>query len=297
MRADIQKVAFDAAYYFHGTRTIDPRLFLADGIKPLGLVIDHLWDALHLLCADDIPADRWQAIRRELEHDRPRSRSDDHSAWLYRLKQPDPAHHGPYASLIREHAVNPIGGQHDYLATPEIIQDITGHVGGDLQAKFEAAATSCVAKFRHPEVGLHQVEVADGIGEKRPAVAMQCRGGFRYGVADVDGHLVTGTGERVRVGHRRDPQPVEAAAVAGGPHEVKVAVVHERHAVDAEEATAGILQGGPEVVRALPAETCQQQDTSCAALHGASPTSSTAPWSATRRPLCCRRLDKERCRS
>ncbi|GAA2534526.1 hypothetical protein [Winogradskya humida] len=157
---DIPKVAFDAAYYFHGTRTVDPRLFLADGIKPLGLVIDQFWDALHLLCADDIPAHRWQTIRRELEHDGPRSRSDDHSAWLYRFKQPDPAHHGPYASLIREHTVNPTDGQHDYLATPEIIRDIAGYIGSDLQAKFAAAATSCVVKFRHPEVGLHQIEAA-----------------------------------------------------------------------------------------------------------------------------------------
>ncbi|MFF5085040.1 hypothetical protein ACFY36_49050 [Actinoplanes sp. NPDC000266] len=155
---DIEKVAFDAAYYFHGTRTVDPRLFLADGIKPLGLVLDQLWNALHLLCADDMPADRWKAIRHELEHGIPRSRSDGHRAWLYRLKQPNPAHHGPYASLIREHTLNPIDGQHDYLTTPEIVQDIAGHIGGDLQARFEAAATSCIVKFRHPEVGLHQIE-------------------------------------------------------------------------------------------------------------------------------------------
>jgi hypothetical protein len=101
---NIDDVRFGGAYYFHGTRTLGPRAFFRDGIRPLGDVLDQLWNDLYGLCDGEVSHAQWQALRRELEGPAHSSLHDEDSAWLYHFKFDDPAHYGPYASLIREHA-------------------------------------------------------------------------------------------------------------------------------------------------------------------------------------------------
>jgi hypothetical protein len=157
---DIADVRFDGAYYFHGTRVLHPHDFVRDGIQPLGAMLDRLWNDLYGLCAGEVTSTKWRALRRELEGDTHTPLHDEDSAWSYRLKFAAPTHQGPFASLVRDHTVAPIGGEHNYLQSPEIIEDIAGSVGLGLQTLFEAQATSCVVKFRHRRVNQRTVEAA-----------------------------------------------------------------------------------------------------------------------------------------
>lgn len=157
---NIDDVHFDGAYYFHGTRVLDPHAFLRDGIRPLGAMLDRLWDDLYGLCDEHVTPAQWQELRRDLEGSTPTPLHEEQGARLYRLKFDKPGLHGPYASLVRDLVVTPISGHHDYLKIPEIIEDIAGCLGLGLQARFEAQAASCVVKFRHHEVNRHTVEAA-----------------------------------------------------------------------------------------------------------------------------------------
>ena len=157
---DIGDVCFDGAYYFHGTRVLRPHAFLQDGILPLGVMLDPLWADLYSLCDGEVTVARWRALRRELEGETRTPLHAEHGAWLYRMKFATQFHHGPYASLVRAHALNPIQGQHDYLKSPEIVEDIARCLGLGLQARFEAQARSCIVKFRHREVNQYAVEAA-----------------------------------------------------------------------------------------------------------------------------------------
>jgi hypothetical protein len=157
---DIGDVSFDGVYYFHGTRVLRPHAFLQDGILPLGAMLDQLWGDLYSLCDGQVTPARWRGLRQELEGETRTPLHDSHGAWLYRMKFASQFHHGPYASLVRAHTLNPIEGQHDYLNSPEIIEDIARCLGLGLQTRFEAQARSCIVKFRHSEVNQHTVEVA-----------------------------------------------------------------------------------------------------------------------------------------
>jgi hypothetical protein len=157
---DIGDVSFDGAYYFHGTRVLRPHAFLRDGILPLGVMLDQLWADLYSLCDGEVSPAQWGALRCGLEGETRTPLHDEHSAWLYRIKFASQFHHGPYASLVRAHTLDPIEGQHDYLKSPEIVEDIARCLGLGLQARFEAQARSCIVKFRHSEVNQQTVEAA-----------------------------------------------------------------------------------------------------------------------------------------
>ncbi|MEV0271514.1 hypothetical protein AB0H43_22275 [Hamadaea sp. NPDC050747] len=172
---DIAKVAFDDCVYFHGTRTLDSDSFLREGILPLGLVIDRLWEALLGLCPDVSDAE-WAALRARTQTTDP-----SHSAELYRLKTQNPALHGPYASLVREHVLYPIVGQHDYLASPEIIEDIARCSGFDLQHRFDTAATMCIVAFRSTQLSPSAVDSAVNYAYAKAR-------GEKIGMSSVDGY-------------------------------------------------------------------------------------------------------------
>ncbi|MEY9894294.1 hypothetical protein ABIA31_007980 [Catenulispora sp. MAP5-51] len=153
---DIGDLRFEGTYYFHGTRVIDPDSFRRDGILPLGRMIDRLWETLYELIRDDVTEEQWRRCRADLE-----AGGGDHDGWLYRTKVDNPVHHGPYAMLVRDHLLNPRATHsHDYLATPEIVEDIARACGFGLQARFDAAATSCTVKFRINDTRDVDVEAA-----------------------------------------------------------------------------------------------------------------------------------------
>jgi hypothetical protein len=134
-------VAFEGAYYFHGTRVFDPATFRQEGIQPLGKVIDRLWTSLHTLVADTVTDMQWRRLRAAIE-----AGAGD-GDYQYCLKTEHPSLHGPYALLAREHHL-PREGHHDYLAIPEIVEDIARSCGLDLAQRFQDATTPCVVKFR-----------------------------------------------------------------------------------------------------------------------------------------------------
>ncbi len=156
----LSDVRFTAVYYFHGTRVADPESFLRDGILPLTGMLDRIWSALYELWADRMSHHEWVALRQRVETGQLTPGDDDHWARVYRDKVGEASDPGPYASLVRDLVLYPVEGHYDYLAVPEIVQDIAGCVGPELQARFEAATTSCVVKFRHHHIDEHDIAVA-----------------------------------------------------------------------------------------------------------------------------------------
>jgi hypothetical protein len=57
------------AYYFHGTRVVDPDSFVRRGILPLGQMVDSIWSTLGDLVRDVCPATEWDEFRRSVERD------------------------------------------------------------------------------------------------------------------------------------------------------------------------------------------------------------------------------------
>jgi hypothetical protein len=136
-------VSFEGAYYFHGSRVFDRARFAEEGILPLGQVIDRLWTSLHTLVADTVTEADWRQLRADIE-----AGGGGHSGSLYRLKTNGSGRlGGPYALLARQHHL-PRDGHHNYLAIPEIVEDIARCCGLDLAERFRAATTPCIVKFR-----------------------------------------------------------------------------------------------------------------------------------------------------
>jgi hypothetical protein len=139
----IGDINFDGAYYFHGTRVLDPSLFREQGILPLGQMLDRIWDSLYGLIADLITDTDWRDHREKVEA----RIVEGNGVFQYVLKSGNALHHGPYALLTRDNHVNPAEGNHDYLAIPEIVEDIAQTWQPELQDRFRAASKPCIVKF------------------------------------------------------------------------------------------------------------------------------------------------------
>ncbi|WP_143073697.1 hypothetical protein [Actinokineospora terrae] len=136
---------FAGTYFFHGTRTFDSGGFSVRGVLPLTDVLDELWTSLHSLIGHIVTRSEWEAHRRAIET----TTAGGHGGWQYRLKTRDPGiHAGPYAHLIRELHLTPSPERHDYLAVPEIVQDIARTCDFNLIERYTEATTPCVVKFR-----------------------------------------------------------------------------------------------------------------------------------------------------
>jgi hypothetical protein len=138
----------EGAYYFHGTRAVDPDTFRLRGILPLDQMLEELWATLRELAADDTSDEEWAAFRSSVESD-----AGEHSGLLYRMKAGGRIHHGPFGLVVRETFLDPgSAGSHDYLGCPEIVQDIAAcfapNHGVNLEARFRVATSSCIVKFR-----------------------------------------------------------------------------------------------------------------------------------------------------
>jgi hypothetical protein len=145
---DITSVPLAGAHYFHGTRSTNPADFHRDGILPLNLVVERIWTTLHELLRGDCSSDEWAAFRRSVEKD-----GGGHDGDLYRLKTRGRLHHGPHAVLVRDILLDAsANGWHDYLACPEIVQDIARCYGSGLEARFRAASVPCIVTFRRTDI-------------------------------------------------------------------------------------------------------------------------------------------------
>jgi hypothetical protein len=180
------KLAVIGISWFHLTRAV-ARTRFSEGILPLGLALPKLWDMLV-----SIPKDEGKRLRLE------ELRTHGVRNHQYQLKVSDTLHHGPHAMLVRESAFNASQmGNHDYLALPEIIEDVCL----EYQEKFEesieeeikAALRPCIVKFRdrprfdvkdavlhyclckarNEELHIHANTCFDGAGEAVPFEAIQ----------------------------------------------------------------------------------------------------------------------------
>jgi hypothetical protein len=143
---DMASVQLAGAYYFHGTRTLDPGGFQARGILALDEMLEQVWSMLFEIAA--CSPDEWAEFRQAVE-----TGAGDHDGFLYRLKTGERQHHGPHAVLVRDVLINPATeGWHDYLDCPEIVQDIARCYGAGLEARFRAASKPCIVTFRRTDI-------------------------------------------------------------------------------------------------------------------------------------------------
>lgn len=133
----------DEIYWFHFTRTTSGCSF-KEGILPLGAVLPKVWDTLIDIASS-------ASAKGNLRHLRENGVPD----FQYGLKAPDSVHWGPYGYLVREvadHARNL--SQHDYLAMPEIVEDICNgyekRFGASLIEHFRRELKPCAVKFVMP---------------------------------------------------------------------------------------------------------------------------------------------------
>lgn len=130
--------------WFHGTRVPAGTTF-AEGIFPLGQGIGRLREAI-LSTLDDEAAQAAVRVAFDRQHGK---------SMHFRNKVDHDIHWGPFAILVREVADHASAiGQHDYLAMPEIIDDLCEEVrisdGLDIRAAFEQRWVPAMVKFWAP---------------------------------------------------------------------------------------------------------------------------------------------------
>jgi hypothetical protein len=160
--ADVHSVVerFDGAYYFHGTRAIDPESFRHGGILPLDQMLEELWLTLRELAGPKTSDEDWTALRHDVETD-----AHGHNGWLYRHKVGSGVDLGPFGLVVREILLEPQStGSHDYLGCPEIVQDIARCFSSahdvNLEQRFCDAAKPCIVKFRSTDLAPGAIQAA-----------------------------------------------------------------------------------------------------------------------------------------
>ncbi len=149
----------EAICWFHMTRTRENNSF-EQGLLPLGEALDGIWDFLFSLVKDNTSSTEWNIFRTEVEAGRL-----NHSARLYKMKTNDHRQWGPNGILIRDFAfIANLVKNHDYLRTPEIVEDIAICFNEvydiDLQALFTKATYPCIIKFIDDDIRLKTVGTA-----------------------------------------------------------------------------------------------------------------------------------------
>jgi hypothetical protein len=136
--------AWDTVCWFHLTR-VPPSTNFEEGILPLHLALDKLWDAI-------VAIPRSTQTRANLEYLR-NTGVPDH---LYMTKAQYRVQPGPYAMLVRETAFHSKAmGNHDYLKLPEIIEDICNGYERQYHESIHEEITEglrkCIVKFEVPD--------------------------------------------------------------------------------------------------------------------------------------------------
>lgn len=135
---------FDNILWFHCTRTIEKNRF-KNGILPLGEVLPEIWDTLFALAENDEIRERLKNLQR-----------NGVPNFHFSNKNRNDLHWGPYAILVKEVAAHATRlCQHDYLAMPEIIEDICNgyekKYGYSIIEEYQKKLKPCIVKFSAPE--------------------------------------------------------------------------------------------------------------------------------------------------
>jgi hypothetical protein len=132
----------DVVHWFHATRVPRGTTF-SEGLLPLGDRIEPIREHLSRLKASH----GIENVDGKFDA--------GHSRFLYDSKVQNRSSWGPHAYLVRDAIVRPDGINHDYLAIPEIVEDLVwimaGKNGSELIDAFRANTVSCIVKFRSRE--------------------------------------------------------------------------------------------------------------------------------------------------
>ncbi len=149
---------FNATVWFHLTR-VAPDTSFGEGILPLCEAIGSIWNFLFgLVSRFSVSSEQWLKFRTKME-----SGSVGHFSELYSHKMENEV--GPFALLVREAAFCSQGiGNHDYLKTPEIVEDICETFNElhsiNLMPEFLKATRPCIVKFRDAATKPYYVGIA-----------------------------------------------------------------------------------------------------------------------------------------
>jgi hypothetical protein len=131
-------------HYFHGTRAADPSRFLREGLRPLGQVLDSLWEEVGAL-VPELSADELRGLRSDLT-------ADQISPHTYSLRVENDLDQRPCGHLLRDMFLHPDDyASVDYLAGAEIVIDICQAIeertGLDATVRYRQATTPCIVEF------------------------------------------------------------------------------------------------------------------------------------------------------
>lgn len=136
-------ILHDSTCWFHATRTHDPNGF-KQGLFPTSLMLDAIWSFLFSLVADQISQNEWQQFRSQTE-------ADFYGLGKMTFEAKRKYEQGPYGLLIRNNVFCRCDMGHDYLQTPELVEDICRcfkpQFRFDLQRIFFAKTKPCLVKF------------------------------------------------------------------------------------------------------------------------------------------------------
>jgi hypothetical protein len=133
----------DAIYWFHATRVL-PATRFEEGLQPLGERVTKLTAFITKLAEQS-------GISISDSQGRNPSLYREQGSYHYGAKVHDRRHWGPYAFLVRDAILHRDSITHDYLATPEIVEDFAGLLAGDdapqLLKRFRELTRPCIVKF------------------------------------------------------------------------------------------------------------------------------------------------------
>jgi len=136
--------AFQQVCWFHLTRVPLGTNF-SEGILPLHLALEKIWQTIVSIVPDTRTKENLRTLQTMGVPDN-----------LYALKTQSLIHSGPHAMLVRESAFHAKSmGNHDYLAFPEIIEDICNGYekvfGEHIHEEVSTGLKPCIVKFEVAE--------------------------------------------------------------------------------------------------------------------------------------------------
>jgi hypothetical protein len=131
---------YTSSYWFHNSRVKRGTDF-NKGILPLNLILKEITTFIDSL-AQSIESSE---VETEVAN-------TSNSSYHFATKTQDKTHWGPYAYLVRQTAVQSPDMFHDYLKTPEIVEDYIGckyqNIRSQLEKKYSDNTISCIVKFK-----------------------------------------------------------------------------------------------------------------------------------------------------
>lgn len=166
IRKQVEYTAYDRACIFHFTRVPENADF-TKGILPLQAALDSIWEFLFTITNDIVSAEEWEAFKHDMNYGSPSGVVGLPSSGIrqYQIKTRNSAQGGPFGLLIREMGFHSkAAGNHDYLAIPEIVEDICRYFEGvhgfNPAEGYMATTRPCIVKFVTPEISREYLSTA-----------------------------------------------------------------------------------------------------------------------------------------